>query len=166
MSEKFLCLLATFDEETSRRMKELEQIINQEGIIGNQTPNLPHHITLASFDISQEDEVKQLLQDVCSKTKSFNLEFNHIGLFGLKVLFLAPDVNYELFELHKNFDRFEIKNSRGWTAHATLLIDDAENIQRALPIVAQNFQQLKAKVQSLSLYEFFPTRLIAKYNLK
>ena len=166
MSEKFLCLLATFDEETSRRMKEIEQIINQEGIIGKQTPNLPHHITLASFDISQEDEVKQLLQVICSKTESFNLEFNHIGLFGLKVLFLAPDVNYELLELHKNFDRFEIKNSRGWTAHATILIDDAENIQRALPIVAQNFQQLKAKVQSLSLYEFFPTRFIAKYTLR
>ena len=166
MSEKFLCLLATFDEETSRRMKEIEQIINQEGIIGKQTPNLPHHITLASFDISQEDEVKQLLQVICSKTESFNLEFNHIGLFGLKVLFLAPDVNYELLELHKNFDRFEIKNSRGWTAHATILIDDAENIQRALPIVAQNFQQLKAKVHSLSLYEFFPTRFIAKYTLR
>lgn len=166
MAEKFLCLLATFDEETSRRMKEIEQTINQEGIIGKQTPNLPHHITIASFDISQEDEVKQLLQAVSSKTKSFNLEFNHIGLFGLKVLFLAPDVNYELLELHKNFERFEMKNSRGWTAHATILIDDSENIQRALPIVAQNFQQLKAKVQSLSLYEFFPTRFIAKYNLK
>lgn len=166
MSKKFLCLIATFDEETSKGMKEIEHILNEVGILGKQTPNLPHHITLAYFDICREDEIKQLLQDVCAKTKSFDLDFNHVGLFGLNVMFLAPDVNYELLELHKAFDKDCIKNSKGWTAHATILIDEAEIIQKSLPLVTQNFQQLNARVESVSLYEFFPTRFIAEYNLQ
>ena len=81
-------------------------------------------------------------------------------------MFLAPDVNYELLELHKNFDINRIKSSEGWTAHVTILIDEDNNIQKALPLVAQNFQQLNARVECVSLYEFFPTRFIAEYNLK
>lgn len=166
MSEKFLCLIATFDEETSKRMEEIYCNINEAGIKGKQTPDLPHHITLANFDTSHEAEVKQLLQEVCSRTQSFDLSFNHIGLFGLKILFLAPDVNYELLELHKALDRDHIESGHGWTAHATILIDEDENIQKALPLVAKNFQQLNGRVESVSLYEFFPTRFIAKYNLR
>ncbi|MDF2592354.1 MAG: 2-5 ligase [Clostridia bacterium] len=166
MTEKFLCLIATFDKETSKRMKEIEHIIYEAGIVGKQTPDIPHHITLAYFDTSREDEIKQLLQDVCAKTKSFDLAFNHIGLFGLRVMFLAPDVNYQLLELHKSFDKDCIKNSSGWTAHATILIDEAENIQKAIPLVAQNFQELNARVEGVSLYEFFPTRFIAEYSLQ
>jgi 2'-5' RNA ligase len=166
MTEKFLCLIATFDEETSKRMKEIEHTIHEAGIVGKQTPDIPHHITLAYFDTNCEDEIKQLLQDVCAKTKSFDLAFNHIGLFGLKVMFLAPDVNYQLLELHKSFDKDCIKNNSGWTAHATILIDEAENIQKAIPLVAQNFQELNARVEGVSLYEFFPTRFIAEYSLQ
>jgi 2'-5' RNA ligase len=120
---------------------------------------------MAYYDTSCEDDVKQLLQDKCSKSKSFDLSFNHIGLFGLEVLFLAPDVNSELLELRKNCVTDYIKDKNEWTAHTTILIDEAENIQKALPIVAHNFQQLNARVESVSLYEFFPTRFIAKYSL-
>jgi 2'-5' RNA ligase len=166
MEEKFLCIIATFDEETSKRMKEIEHMINEAGMVGRQTLDIPHHITLAYFDINREVEIKQMLQDVCTKTKSFNLAFNHIGLFGMEVMFLAPDVNYQLLELHKSFDRDCIKNDNGWTAHVTILIDEPENIQKALPLVAQNFKELNARVESVSLYEFFPTRFIAECNLK
>lgn len=166
MQDKFLCLIAAFDEETSKQMKEMEKIINEAGIVGRQTPNLPHHITLAYFETSREDEIKQLLQEVCSNTKSFDLTFSHIGLFGLKVMFLAPDVNYELLELHRSFNKDCIEDGMGWSAHATILIDEAENIQRALPLVAENFKQMSARVESVSLYEFFPARFIARCNLQ
>lgn len=166
MTEKFLCLIATFDEETSIRMKEIEHVINEAGIIGTQTPNIPHHITLAYYDTGREGEIKQLIQDVCAVTKSFDLGFNHIGLFGLKVLFLAPDVNYELLELHKSLNIDSDKDSHSWTAHATLLIDEPKNIQKALELVSQNFQQLSSRVESVSLYEFFPARFIAEYKLQ
>ncbi len=127
---------------------------------------MPPHITIAYFDINRETEIKQKIEDVSTNIKSFNLSFNHIGLFGLKVMFLAPDVNYELLELHKQFDDISIKSSRGWTAHVTVLIDDSENIKKALPLVAQNLKQLNAKVESLRLYEFFPARFIGDYALR
>lgn len=166
MSEKFLYLMATFDDKSSETVKEIEYVIKEAGIVGKQTPNLPPHITIASFDVSDETEIKQKIQDVSNKIRSFNLSFNHIGLFGLKVMFLAPDVNYEFLELQRQFDDISIKSSRGWTAHVTVLIDDSENIQKALPLVAQNFQQLNARVESLRLYEFFPTRFIEEFSLK
>jgi 2'-5' RNA ligase len=166
VSEKFLCAIATFDEETSKGMKEIYHNINHAGMIGKQTLDIPHHITLAYFDTGHEDENRELLQEVCARTKSFHLSFTHIGLFGLKVLFLAPDVNYELLDLHKDIDREGIKSGQGWTAHTTILIDEAEIIQKALPLVAGSFQQLNGRVESVSLYEFFPTRFIAKFNLQ
>ena len=166
MPEKFLCIIATFDKETSKRMREIYHTLTEAGIIGKQTTDLPHHITLAYFDTSHEDEIKELLQEVCGRTKSFDLYFNHIGLFGLKVLFLAPNVNYELLELHKDLDSDGIKSSEEWTAHTTILIDEAEIIQKALPLVAQSFKQLNGRVESVSLYEFFPTRFIAKFSLQ
>lgn len=165
MSEKFLCLIATFDEETSKQMNDIQRIICEAGIIGSQTSDVPYHITLGYFDTGCEEETKGLLKEVCARTKSFDLSFSHIGLFGLKVLFLAPDINYELLKLHKEFSRVNIENSQGWTGHATLLIDEAENIQRALPLVAQNFQHINGRVESVSLYEFFPTRFIAQCKL-
>jgi 2'-5' RNA ligase len=166
MSEKFLCLIATFDDETSKEMKKIEHIINEAGMLGKQTLDIPHHITLAYFDISREEEIKQLLHDVCGNTKSFDVVFNHIGLFGLKVMFLAPDVSYQLLDLQKSFDRDCINNENGWTAHTTILIDEAENIQKALPLVSQNFERLSGRIVAVSLYEFFPTRFIAECKLQ
>jgi len=96
MSEKFLYLLATFDEKTTKQIKEIESIITKTGIVGNQTPNLPPHITLGSFNINQEDEILQLLQCISTKTNSFDLDFNHIGLFGLKALHGVSTLHYSL----------------------------------------------------------------------
>ncbi|QUI23004.1 2'-5' RNA ligase family protein [Vallitalea pronyensis] len=166
MEEKFLCVLATFDEQTTRQMKEIEQALNAEGIVGQQTPDLPHHITLGYFDTSREEDIKQLLRDVSKETACFDLAFNHVGLFGLKVLFLAPDVNYALLDLHKKFERESIESEKGWTAHATILIDKPEIIQKALPLVVEKFNMLNARVEKLNLYAFFPTRFIAEYTLQ
>lgn len=41
-----------------------------------------------------------------------------------------------------------------------------ENIQKSIPLVPKNFQQLNGRVESVSLYEFFSTRFIAKFNLR
>lgn len=166
MSEKLLYILATFDEETLKKFKDIEYNLNEVGIIGKQTPGIPSHITMAAFETIYEDKVRQTLEEACSKTKSFELEFSHVGLFGMKVLFLAPNVSYNLLELRKLFERDCIKDDQTWTPHTTLLIDGQENIMKAIPIVANDFQQLRGKVKTLSLYEFFPARLVAEYELQ
>jgi hypothetical protein len=53
----------------------------------------------------------------------------------------------------------------GWTAHTTILIDDSKIIQRALPYVAENFNSFTGRIESISLYEFWPTRFILEEKL-
>lgn len=166
MADKRLYLLATFDEETSAKMNTISTQITKHGILDEKTADIPYHLTLAVFDISLEEHVRDILHGICEKTKAFDLVFNHIGLFGLKVLFLAPDINHELLALRGQFESCCSRDERGWTAHATLLISNADGVLKAVPIVAREFAQIHAKVMGISLYEFFPKRLIAKYELQ
>jgi hypothetical protein len=53
----------------------------------------------------------------------------------------------------------------GWTAHTTMLIDDHETIKKALPYVADNFKSFNGRIESISLYEFWPTRFILEEKL-
>ena len=75
-------------------------------------------------------------------------------------MFIAPDTNYNLLQLKENFgDSFD------WTPHTTMLIDDIDHIMSAIPIVLKNFKSFQGQVQSIHLYEFWPTRHILSVNL-
>lgn len=165
MTEKMLYVLAQFDHESQVRFSELQSALVKSGIIGKQTPDIPYHLTLGSFDLYQETELKERLQTVCAGISSFEVIMSHIGLFGLNVLFLAPIVTHALLDLQSHFahgscDLFE------WTAHATLLLDEPDLIQKALPIVAENFKPFRARIDCVSLYEFWPARHISDCKLK
>lgn len=166
MGEKFLYLIASFDHTTTNKFKEIEENLNEIGIFGNQTPNIPHHITLGKYTIDREVEIRLLLSDVCSRTEKFDVNFSSIGMFGEDILFLKPEMSKALIGLHDSFDKGFIKEHLEWVPHATLLIDDAEVVQTAIPIVEQNFTQILGSIESVSLYEIFPASLIKKCSLK
>ena len=65
MADKQLYLLATFDEETSRKMADLDDLLKQAGFSGAQTQDIPHHLTMASFATAREEEIKRMLRQVC-----------------------------------------------------------------------------------------------------
>lgn len=164
MKDKFLCVLAQYDEATELKLKEIQKVLIDKGFVGKQTPNLPNHITLGSFDISQEEVVKEKVRLVSDQFHSFDIKLNNIGLFGLEVLFIAPAVNQELLSLQQYFNN-DYADGFGFTAHTTLLIDNRETIQKALPYVADNFKSFKGKIETISLYEFWPTRFILEKKL-
>ncbi|WP_346961864.1 2'-5' RNA ligase [Clostridium sp.] len=164
MKDKFLCVMAQYDKETELKLKEIQKLLLNNGFVGKQTPNLPNHITLGSFDISQEELVKEKVRRVSEQVHGFDIKLNNIGLSGLDVLFIAPSVNYELLNLHQYFNN-DYADGFGWTAHTTMLIDDHETIQKALPYVADNFRSFNGKIESISLYEFSPTRFILEEKL-
>jgi 2'-5' RNA ligase len=164
MKDKFLCVMAQYDKETELKLKEIQKLLSNNGFVGKQTPNLPNHITLGSFDISQEELVKEKVRRVSEQVHGFDIKLNNIGLFGLDVLFIAPSVNHELLNLHQYFNN-DYADGFGWTAHTTMLIDDHETIQKALPYVADNFRSFNGKIESISLYEFWPTRFILEEKL-
>ena len=47
-----------------------------------------------------------------------------------------------------------------------MLIDEPENIQKAVPLVMKEFSSFNGKVTNLHLYEFWPTRHILTVHLE
>lgn len=96
MKDKFLCVMAQYDEETEQKLKKIQNILLDNGFVGKQTPNLANHITLGTFKISEEEVLKEKIKRVSNNFHSFDIKLNNIGLFGLDILFIAPLVNHEL----------------------------------------------------------------------
>jgi len=165
MNDKSLYLLAQFDKETQEKLTGYYAILQQNGFIGNQTKNIPYHFTLGKKDVDCEKQLTDYLDEVCANTACFDIHLSHIALFGLNVLFIAPDMNFELLTLRQKFFPDCGDGAYNWTAHATLLIDEPEGILKALPIVANSFKPFKGRIGSLGLYEFFPMRFIKECTL-
>lgn len=165
MQDKQLYLLGVFDVETQNKFAGYYDILLQNGFVGTQTKNIPYHFTLGSRNVECEEELTIMLDKICSDIKRIDINLAHIGLFGLNVLFIAPNMNFELLKLQNSFFSDCGHGYHNWSAHATLLIDDPQTILKALPIVADNFKPFKARIESVALYEFFPARLIKSVNL-
>ena len=156
MENKFLCLMAGYDDHTEHYLSGIQKKLYAVGLTGQHTKNIPQHITLQTYPTEQEGEVVQRLQKIAAETECFDVCFSHIGIFtGGNVLFIAPDKDADLIALKERFGP-----SFDWTPHTTMLIDEPENIQKALPLVMQAFASFNGKVTSLHLYEFWPTRHI------
>lgn len=153
--DKILCVLAGYDLQTEKYLASIQQTLYDAGFVGTQTKDIFMHITLGTFSPSDEEMLIERMK-VAAESTSFELTFNHIGIFGgSKVLFVAPDPNRELFSLKEHFGFYD-----NWTPHTTLLIDEPETIFRAAPTVAEQFHAFLGRVTSLHLYEFWPTRQI------
>ena len=162
MSEKALYVLAGYDESTDMHLSNIQNILYENGFTGTQTKNIPQHITLGSFPTEKETELIDLLQRLSIEVPSFEITFNHIGVFGgARVLFVAPDSNEQLLSLKEMFG-----DSYNWTPHTTMLIDNPDTIYKAIPFVMEKFSAFKGRITSLHLYEFFPTRHIVSIWFK
>lgn len=156
MENRFLCLMAGYDDNTENRLAGIQKKLYAVGLTGQHTKNIPQHITLQTYPTEQEAEVVQMVQEIAAETKAFDVCFSHIGIFtGGKVLFIAPDKDSDLIALKEKFGP-----SFDWTPHTTMLIDEPENIQTAVPLVMKEFSSFHGKVACLHLYEFWPTRHI------
>lgn len=166
MEEKRIYLIAQFDENTNQRLTAIYDKLLEEGLKGEQTLGIPYHFTLGSFPLDHRDKVLKDTKELCMKTKAFDISLSHIGLFGQRVLFIAPSMNLELLTLYNNAIPGEsINGCHNWVAHATVLIDTPDNIAKAIPIVAKLFSPICAKVKSIGIYEFFPKKFLAEYSL-
>lgn len=160
--EKSLGIIAEFDVETETKLREYGKLLAEHGFVGEQTKDFPYHITLGICLTCHEAELIARMRANAKALTAFPVSFQHVGLFGLRVLFLAPKVTRELLNLHEIFDIAEDEN---WVAHTTLLIDGREEILRAIPFIAERSEPIQGKVVKISLYEFFPPRLIEQIQL-
>jgi 2'-5' RNA ligase len=167
MDNKALYILAGYDDETERKLSGLQNKLYESGFSGVQTKDIPMHFTLGSFDIEKEEELKERLKRIAETTDAFDVSFNNVGLFRMPendVLFLAPAVSREMLFLKDNFS--DSKDIYKWTAHTTLLIDKPDVISDALKVVMNEYKHVDGKVNTLYLYEFWPTRHILTVRLK
>ena len=165
MTDRCLYLLAQFDKTTQEILAEYYDILERNGFIGSQTKNIPYHITLGKKEVEYEKQIISDLSIICANTDHIDIHLSHVGLFDLSVLFIAPDMNFELLTLQQKLFPHCGHGTYHWTAHVTLLIDEPEVILEALPVVSANFKPFKARIESIGLYEFFPKRFIMDCSL-
>lgn len=166
MDEKMLYLVAQFDAATSATLGDYYRALQEQGFTGRQTRDIPYHLTLGSHDVGREAWLCAEMKRVCRETEAIDIRLDHLGLFGLGVLFVAPNVNHELLDLQGRFFEQGTHGDHRWCAHATILIDEPDVILRALPILAQRFEPGHARIESVALYECFPVRLIKECPLQ
>ncbi|MBR5419723.1 MAG: 2'-5' RNA ligase family protein [Lachnospiraceae bacterium] len=166
MAEEFLTLMADLDEESQHIMSGWYEKLKAEGFIGEQTPNLPFHISLACFSLDKEPEVVNEMKELAKRFSIVPVHISHIGLFaGGRVLYAAPDMNpADLLSLRQAI-KTEKRERFPWTPHSTIIMDDVETVQKALPILVEHFHPFMGKITRLHLCAFWPTREIASISL-
>lgn len=166
MAEKILVLMADWDDETQKVLAGWYDDLNKAGFVGKQTLGLPHHITMSTYTLDKEAEAVELMKKVAAGHAPFEVHLSHIGMFeGGSVLFAGPERNLELDRLHDACD-LGVVQEHPWTPHTTILIDEPDVIQSALPLVVKSFHPLVGKITKLHLCAFWPTREIASMELK
>ena len=166
MAESFLTLMADYCVEDQQRISAWYDALQNAGFTGTQTPGLNHHISLATFPLEQEAEAIALTKRVAAEFAPVYADIRHIGVFpGGKVLFAAPDMSPSLTALQQACAGDRPLNGYPWTPHTTMLIDEPQVIGQALPVLMQQFEPLRARIDRLHLCAFWPTREILTVEL-
>ena len=164
MAEEFLTLMADLDDDAQARMSAWYDALKEAGFTGKQTPGLPFHISLATFPLEKEREAVEIMKKAGSEFSPVPVHISHMGLFaGGGVLFCAPERNPGLDALHAACEKYPSKYP--WTPHATLLIDEPDNVCAALPVLVKHFSPFIASITRLHLCAFWPKREIASAEL-
>ena len=162
MAEEFLTLMADLDDGSQQTLSGWYEKLREAGFIGIQTPRLPFHISMGCFSLDKEADVVKEMNELAESFSSIPVHISHIGLFaGGKVLFAAPDMNpADLLALRRAI-KTETQERFPWTPHCTILMDEAETVQRALPVLIEHFHPFSGRITKLHLCAFWPTREIA-----
>ena len=106
------------------------------------------------------------MDKICNELNEINISYSGFGLFGLNVLYLNPNMNLKLIELYNFIKEKSFSKDNDLSAHTTIIIDEQENILKILPIVVKEGEKISGKIKYISLYEFFPIRLIKRIELR
>ena len=158
--EKFLTVFAVFDDETQKILKEYQNSVLSLGYEGTQTMDIPFHISLGTYSVSEENKMKEKIHEVCKKYKSFD------NRFGYKVLFVEPKLNKGLKSLHNIFNHRVFDDGLSWCPHVTIFMGEEEHVKITDKYLSSLFKPIKAKVVGLQMGEFFPTRMIISEKLQ
>ena len=162
--DKFLTVFAVLDSITQQKLKTLQDEVISLGYSGTQTMDIPFHISLGSFKVEYEQELIAKIKNTCSQMHEFEINLNKVNHFGNKVLFIEPEDNLKLYELHSLFDG-NFADGFPWHAHTTIFCGKEEQVREATECLNNIFKPATAKITSIQMGEFFPTRMIITEKL-
>lgn len=157
MNKEFLAVMIKYDDVTQNKILELSSRLTEQGFVGMHTRDIQYHISLGTFSTDMKEEI--LLRVEAFEFKKFEVNINHWGILGRNNIVLCPKVNNELLGIQACFNS-NYQDGYDWTPHTTLFMEDEEIIYKAVPIVNRNFVPIVGKVDTLSLYKFWPKELI------
>ena len=167
MADKILDLMAVLDVESQKKLEKWYKDLVNEGFVGQQTKDIPYHVTLAIFDPSREDVVVAEMKELAGKFEAIPVHISHIGIFaGGKVLYAAPDMNPAGLLSLREAVKTETSEQFPWTPHVSILLDEPNAICEAIPLFVRNFKPFMGYITKLSLCEFWPTREILTVELR
>ena len=165
MAEQFLTLMADLDSESQARLSGWYNELRKAGFTGVQTPDVPYHISLATFPPDQEEKAAGIARKAAAEFAPVPVHISHIGMFaGGKVLFGGPEKDARLAALREAC-RPETPEQYPWTPHVTILIDEPEAVHAAIPVLVKSFVPFTGRITRLHLCAFWPTREIAAADL-
>ena len=158
-------MFAVFDDGTQKKLKRLQdEILNLE-FEGNQTMDIPFHISLGSFPVECAKELTDKIESVCSQLKAFEIRLERINHFNNSVLFVEPTENIALQELHHLFDN-NFADGFPWHAHATIFCGNTEQVIKAREVAEKVFESFTARIVGINMGEFFPTKMLVAETFK
>ena len=162
--DKFLTVFAVLDSITQQKLKTLQDEVISLGYSGTQTMDIPFHISLGSFKVEYEQELIAKIKNTCSQMHEFEIKLNKVNHFGNKVLFIEPENNTKLVELHRLFDG-NFADGFPWYAHTTIFCGTEEQVIKAKERLNNIFEPITANIVGIQMGEFFPTRMIIAEEL-
>ena len=166
MAESFITLMAEYCAADQVRISRWYDALQHAGFRGTQTPNLSHHVSLATFPLESEAEAIDLTRRIAAAFAPVQAAIRHVGVMpDGKVLFAAPDMTPALVQLQQACTS-EPVGGHPWLPHTTMLIDEPPVIGTALPTLMEVFSPLLATIDHLHLCAFWPTREILRVPLQ
>lgn len=167
-------VVAFFDDETNYKFKKINVALNNNNI---KTIDLEPHITLAAYSEIEKNVLVDWISKICENEKSFEVNFNHIGMFGLDVVFLAPRISEELMvfykKIHSKYDELCGKEgynysllSSNWIPHSTVVMGSKNDVLKSIPIIGERFEPFFGKINKIAIYEYSENKIVSTVELK
>ncbi|MDE6551061.1 MAG: 2'-5' RNA ligase family protein [Clostridia bacterium] len=95
----------------------------------------------------------------------FEIELLKIKDFNHKVMFIKPQINDELLNLHKTFNGNYADNYK-WVPHITVFCGNRLQVIRAKKYIKTEFTPFTATIAAIEMGEFFPAKTIINCPLQ
>ncbi len=165
MAEQFLTLMADLDEASQARLRGWYGALREAGFTGVQTPDIPYHISLATFPLDREERAAEIARKAAAEFAPVPVHISHIGMFaGGRVLFGGPEKDAALAALREAC-KPDTPETFPWTPHVSILIDEPETVHAAIPTLVGCFAPFTGTVTRLHLCAFWPTREVLAAEL-